>query len=86
MNDYLRVLNDHDLARSLGVHGRQNVETQYSGLIHAERFFEIAKSVVDNAPTGEQAAAADFVLGLLKKIREANDKIFRLDNRPNFQK
>jgi glycosyltransferase involved in cell wall biosynthesis len=81
----LRVLHDGALAEMLGQRGRQSVLDKYSAQAYAKGFLAITESVLHKTRTGEKAPAADFVLGLLKKIREAHDRAAQLDQRANLQ-
>jgi glycosyltransferase involved in cell wall biosynthesis len=81
----LRVLHDSVLAKKLGERGRQSVLNKYSAQAYAQGFLAIAESVLSETRTDEKVAAADFALGLLKQIREANDRATKLDQRPHLQ-
>ena len=80
----LRVLHDSDLAKRLGERGRQSVLDKYSAQAYAKGFLSIAESVLHETRTGGKAPAADFALGLLKKIREANDRAAQLGQRAHL--
>jgi glycosyltransferase involved in cell wall biosynthesis len=81
----LRVLHDGRLAKTLGERGRQSVLDKYSAKTYAQGFLAIAESVLSKTHTGGKAPAADFALGLLKEIREANDRATKLGQRPHLQ-
>ncbi len=80
----LRILNDDALAKRLGERGRQSVLDKYSARAYAAGFLAIAEIVLNRAPA-KKAPAADFALGLLKQVREANDRTIRLGQRPQLQ-
>lgn len=81
----LRVLNDDGLASRLGASGKQSVLDKYSAQAYAKGFLAIAEGVLTETHAGGKAAAAGFVLGLLKEIREANDRATKLDQRSHLQ-
>ena len=81
----LRVLHDSVLAKKLGERGRQSVLNKYSAQAYAKGFLAIAESVLRETHTGGKAPAADFALGLLKEIREANDRATKSGQRPHLQ-
>lgn len=81
----LRVLHDDGLAKILGERGRQSVLDKYSAQAYAKGFLAIAESVLHETRTGGKAPAADFALGLLKEIREANDRAAQLGQRAHLQ-
>lgn len=78
----LRVLDEVGLAESLGARGRQSVLDRYSAAAYARGFLDIAERARAGHTAGQQAAVASFVLGLLVEIREAHDRIVRLNQRP----
>ncbi|PWB59965.1 MAG: hypothetical protein C3F18_00345 [Nitrosomonadales bacterium] len=80
----LRVLQDGGLAETLGERGRQSVLDKYSAQAYGKSFFAIAESVLSETGTAAKAPAADFVLGLLKEIRAANDRTTKLSQRPGL--
>lgn len=81
----LRVLHDGGLARTLGERGRQSVLDKYSAQAYAKGFLTIAEGVLRETHRGVKAPAADFALGLLKEIREANDRATKLGQPPCLQ-
>ena len=81
----LRVLQDSALAKKLGEKGRESVLKKYSAQAYAQGFLDIAEHILNQPRTGGKAPAADFALGLLKEIREANDRITQLGQRPHLQ-
>lgn len=81
----LRVLLNDGLAEKLGQRGRQSVLDKYSAQAYAKGFLAITESMLHKTRTGEKAPAADFVLGLLKKVREAHDRAAQLDQRAHLQ-
>lgn len=81
----LRILQDGDLARTLGERGRQSVLDKYSAQAYAKGFLAIAESVLSETRTGGNAPAADFALGLLKEIRVANDRAAKLGQPPSLR-
>ncbi len=81
----LRVLLDDALAKKLGESGRQSVLDKYSAQGYAKEFLAITERVLSEPHTDRKAAAADFALALLKEIREANDRITQLGQRPHLQ-
>lgn len=80
----LRILQDDELAKRLGERGRQSVLDKYSAQAYAAGFLATANSVLSK-PRDNKAPVADFALGLLKEIREANDRATRLNQRPHLQ-
>jgi len=80
----LRILNDDGLAKRLGERGRQSVLDKYSARAYAAGFLAIAENVLSRT-RDKKAPAADFALGLLKEVREANDRAIRLGQRPQLQ-
>lgn len=80
----LRILQDNELAKRLGERGRQSVVDKYSAQAYASGFLATANSVLSK-PRNNKAPVADFALGLLKEIREANDRATRLNQRPHLQ-
>lgn len=81
----LRVLQDSALAKKLGEKGRESVLKKYSAQAYAQGFLDIAEHILNQPRTGGKSPAADFALGLLKEIREANDRITQLGQRPHLQ-
>ena len=81
----LRVLHDSDLAKTLGERGRQSVLAKYSARAYAKGFLSITENVLNEHRTGGKAPAAEFALGLLKGIHEANDRAARLGQPPRLQ-
>jgi glycogen synthase len=81
----LRVLRDDSLAELLGQRGRQSVLNKYSSQAYAKGFLAIAKKVLHETHTIGKAPAADFLLGLLKKVREAHDRATELEQRTNLK-
>ena len=77
----LHVLEDRELARTLGEKGRESVLAKYSARAYGKGFLAIAEQVV-RGPRKDKAAAADFVLGLLKEVREAHERTTRSAQRP----
>lgn len=80
----LRVLHDDGLAKRLGERGRQSVLDKYSAQAYAAGFLVIAESMLSKTRSNK-TPVADFALGLLKEVREANDTATRLDQRPGLQ-
>ena len=80
----LRVLHDDGLAKRLGERGRQSVLDKYSSQAYAAGFLVIAESMLSKTRSNK-TPVADFALGLLKEVREANDTATRLDQRPGLQ-
>ncbi len=80
----LRILNDDGLAKRLGERARQSVLDKYSAQAYATGFLAIAENVLSRT-RNKKAPAADFALGLLKQVREANDRTIRLGQRPQLQ-
>jgi glycosyltransferase involved in cell wall biosynthesis len=81
----LRVLHDGGLAKILGERGRQSMLDKYSAQAYAKGFLAIAESVLSETRTDGKASAADFALGLLKEIRESNDRATKLGQRTHLQ-
>lgn len=82
----LRVLSNQSLADSLGAQGRSTVETKFSGIAHAKRFFEIADKVVSNYSHQNNQAPLDIIIGLLNKISEADKRISQSNIQPSISR
>lgn len=80
----LRVLHDSGLAKKLGEKGRESVLKKYSAQAYAQGFLDIAERILNQPRTGGKAPAASFAFGLLKEIREANDRAAKSSYRPNL--
>jgi glycosyltransferase involved in cell wall biosynthesis len=81
----LRLLHDEGLAKRLGERGRQSVQEKYSAHAYATGFLAIAKNVLNKTGSAEKAIVADFALGLLKGVREANERAARLSQPPHLR-
>lgn len=80
----LRVLRDGVLAKKLGEKGRESVLKKYSAQTYAQGFLDIAERIVNKPRNGGKGPVAGFVLGLLKEIREANDRATKSSYHPSL--
>lgn len=81
----LRVLRERDWAHGLGIQGRQSVMERFSAQAYAQGFLDIAAQVARRTPPDNKRASADFALGLLSNIREANERAKHLAARPGYR-
>src|SRR3569833_3926198 len=77
----LLVLEDLELARTLGENGRESVLARYSGRAYGKGFLAIAEQVV-RGPRKDKEATTDIVLGMKKQVHTAQERTTRSAQRP----
>ena len=78
----LCVLEQAGLAQSLGECGRRSVLDRYSAAAYAKGFLAIAERTLAAFHPRKSAPAACLVLALLSEVRDAHDRLARLNERP----